>query len=100
MFLNALVTAGFPGLLLVMAITITMLKIALDAYRTSRHRSDSHWMGLGLLGGVVGFFLNSQFHNNGIFNEAAMLWWMIGIASALIAVSHSTMDVSAPGSIE
>jgi len=85
MFLNPLVFSGTVGIIIVSGLTSLMFFIAVKTILVQRVGS-LNWVAVGSLAGIIGFTVNAQFHNNGIYSEAAPLWWLVGICISIMAL--------------
>lgn len=100
-FLNVLVFFGFPGLMLVLAAyTVVLVRL-----RGSWRRVVVPWRAklapaaAGLAGGLLGYLINSLFHNAGLFVGDVFHWYAIGLVFALhrmVATVQDNADTELP----
>jgi hypothetical protein len=79
LFLNAMVLLGLPGLLVVITTTYYIFHICFLTARFLKEPNEADWIIAGSLLGIVGYFANSFFHNEGLVSGGFLLYILLGI---------------------
>lgn len=84
-FLNVLVYYGFPGFALLVLFYSILLKTLFITWRIACHSptEDSRYIVAGLAGAMLGYLVNSMFHNAGPFVGDVFHWYFIGLVFSL-----------------
>ena len=93
-FLNVLVYYGFPGLgvLLVFYWLLLRRTYALWQLVARSELVDLKWLPAGLVGAVLGYLVNSMFHNAGPFVGDIFNWYIIGLVFASYRILRHAHD--------
>ena len=67
---------GFVGLFVLLYIYFLLFKGFLES---PRKNADMFILRIGILGGILANFINSMFHNAGLFNSDYIVWYFIGL---------------------
>lgn len=83
-FLNVLVYYGFPGLGLLLAFYWLVLRETHELWKMVVHAELARfkWLPAGIGGALVGYLVNSMFHNAGPFVGDIFHWYLIGLVFA------------------
>lgn len=87
-FLNVLVYYGFPGLACLLIFYAVILKTLTKSWHIARFlpKEDLSFLVVGLAGAVLGYLLNSIFHNAGPFVGDVFHWYLVGLVFAIHSV--------------
>jgi hypothetical protein len=87
MFLMAGLYYGAIGICLTTIVTGLLLKSVVCTLRTPV--LCTNWIAVGTALGLIGIFINSQFHNESIVSGSALPWWLAGLHVSVLRIARS-----------
>jgi len=86
LILNAMVYLGGPGLVIVVATCYYIFRICHRSAKLLHQVHDGDWILTGSLLGIVGYFVNSFFHNESLVSGAFTLYILLGVCIGIQGV--------------